>query len=140
MGNLLTQMIEKVSAIEQHGIYIEDLHVEDRYHFDDEKNVSLTGHPRPAGEYYIAHLSVMVSTAPQKTISTIEDVFNAAKSAIKQMPKLPKDFRETVIASTDIGTIVRRDPAHKKATKSEYIEDFIPKKNVKKSSNIQKGK
>ncbi len=134
MGNLLTQMIEKVSEIEQYGIYIEDLHVEDRYYFDDEKNVSLTGHPRPAGEYYIAHLSVMVSTAPQKTISTIDDVLNAAKAAINQMPKLPRNEMRTVIASTDIGTI----PAHKRATKSEYLEDYIPKKNVKKAVNKAK--
>jgi hypothetical protein len=31
----------------------------------------------------------MVATAPQKTISTIDDVFNTAKSAIQQMPKRP---------------------------------------------------
>jgi hypothetical protein len=110
-------MVEKISEIEQHGIYIEEIQVEDRYHFDDEKCVSLTGHPRPAGEYYVAHLSVMVSTAPQKTISNIEDVFNAAKAAIQQIPKLPRNIKETIITTSDIGTIIRRDPAHKRAVK-----------------------
>lgn len=138
MQNLLTDMVEKISEIEKHGIYIEEIQFEDRYNFDDEKRVSLTGNPRPAGEYYIAHLTVMVSTAPQKTISTIDDVFNAATAAIKQMPRLPMNETKTVIATTDIGTIVRRDPGHNKATKSEYMEEYCPKKSVKKAVNNAK--
>ena len=80
----------------------------------------------------------LIDTVNIKKGSTDDDVFNAAKAAIKQMPKLPMNEMRTVIATTDIGTIVRRDPAHNKATKNEYLEDYIPKKNVKKAVNKAK--
>lgn len=133
MENLLAKMMEKLTQVEKSGVYIEDIHVDSLLNFDDENKITLTGTPRPAGEYFVVGLSVLVSTTPQKTISTIDDVFNAAKSAIRQMPKQTENKKGAVIATTDIGTIVRRDPAHKKATKSEYQEDFTPKKNVKKA-------
>lgn len=138
MGKLLVGMAEKLAEIEKSGVYIEDIRIEDRFKFDDENKKTLTGTPRPAGEYFIVGLSVLVSTTPQKPISTIDDVFNAAKAVIRQMPKQTENKKGTVIATTDIGTIVRRDPAHNKATKSEYLEDYIPKKNVKKAVNKAK--
>lgn len=110
MKNQLEIMIEKLSDIEKSGIYIEELQARDRYRLMDENPMTLTGLPRPSGEYYSVDLSVLVR------VDESFDETEILKTQLKEYPKVQETF--TVC---------------KKATKSEYMEDYIPKKNVKKA-------
>lgn len=132
MKNQLEIMIEKLSDIEKSGIYIEDLQAHDRYRLMDENPMTLTGLIRPSGEYYFVNLSVLVR------VDESFDETEIMKTQLQNYPEVQETFtvckkkNNDVNAPLKVGTFIFKDPAHNKATKSEYIEDYIPKKSLKK--------
>lgn len=135
MQNLLINLVEKISKMEELGIYVENIDISDRYKLMDDNPMTLTGKPMPAGEYYQAQLLVLVA------VDKPSDEIEILKTQLKNYPEMQETFtvckkKNNNETPSNIGTIIRRDTAikgAKKATKSEYLEDYIPKKTVKKA-------
>ena len=109
--NTLTTLAEKISSIESLGLYIEEVRITDRYHLNDENPMTLTGTPRPAGEYFMASIDVLITVDQPKEESSV--LFEQ----LRNYPTVQDVSGCKKIADTDIGTIVRRDTAVKKAVK-----------------------
>ena len=136
MQNPLIEMVERLSKIERYGIYIEDVNVEEKYKFDDEKKVTLTGIPRPVGEYYIVHLNVMIAAhKPEddgdlKSYPTVQGVYDPVSETIPTCEH--KRFARMNVASPIIrGDIKFCEPEHdnvstkpKPAKKAKYPLDI----------------
>jgi len=108
--NMLTTLAEKISSIESLGIYLEEIRITDRYHLNDENPMTLTGKPRPAGEYFMASIDVLIAVDKPEEESVLFE-------QLRNYPTVQDVSGCKKIADTDIGTIVRRDTAVKKAVK-----------------------
>ena len=114
MKNQLSIMVDKLAKLEESGIYIEELRVSDRYKYNDANPMTLTGLPRPSGEYYSVDLSVLVR------VDESFDETEILKTQLKEYPEvqdvcIKKKNNET---PANIGTIIRRDTAIKVAKKA----------------------
>jgi hypothetical protein len=69
--NILTTLAEKISSIESLGIFIEEVRIIDRYKLMDENPMTLTGTPRPAGEYFMASIDVLIVVDQPKEESVL---------------------------------------------------------------------
>ncbi len=136
MLNPLVEMVERISKIERYGIYIEDVNVEEKYKFDDEKKITLTGIPRPVGEYYIVHLNVMVAAHKQeddgdlKAYPTVQGVYAPVSESIPTCERI-RFARMNVAAPIVRGDIKFSEPEHdnvstkpKPAKKAKYPLDI----------------
>jgi hypothetical protein len=108
--NILTTLAEKISSIESLGIFIEEVRITDRYHLNDENPMTLTGTPRPAGEYFMASIDVLIVVDQPKEESVLFE-------QLRNYPTVQDVSGCKKIADTDICTIVHRDSVVKKAVK-----------------------
>ncbi len=130
MKNPLIGLVKKVSKMEELGIYIENIDLSDRYKLMDDNPMTLTGTNRPAGEYYQAHLLVLVSVeqpeddgdtlVKPKLSPTIQGIYAPVQDAIPACKH--KRFKRLNVATPktetkypdDIDKVVSAKPKHRK--------------------------